>query len=132
MNPADAFGRRSEVMAAFLEGWRKQHILGKSFTTDREAWLGSLAYGRLAYGVFPPCPRCRCQLVNPYKGNPPPCMKCGAVRAFPIERPPCRLPEKMEAMVVARILGRSLDQLGDDRDAFPDQADYPDRESPFG
>jgi hypothetical protein len=37
----------------------------------------------------------------------------------------------MEGMIVARILGFPLERLGDRRDAFPDQKDYPDSERPY-
>lgn len=124
MNVADAHGRRDEVAAAFLEGWRKKQGGFGFGMSDREAWLSSTAYARLAYGVFPPCPKCRCQIINPHV-SPPTCMKCGEARISETTQTLARRVNMFEPQRVEQILRRPLERLGDGRDCFPDPKDYP-------
>jgi hypothetical protein len=105
---ADAHGRRAEVMAAFLEGHRKAIFSPNWFQNDREAWLASDAYARLAYGVFPPCPHCGSQLINPHSGNPPSCLKCRRPRAMMTDQTKSRPLLAMEQMRLTEILARPL------------------------
>lgn len=116
MTPADAIGRRDEVRAAFLEGWRKGHA--GIWISDREAWEQSTALARLAYGVFPACPKCGCQIINPNAGNPPPCLKCGMIRLNPTNQHKEREADQFEAARVEQVLRHPLDQPGDGRDTF--------------
>lgn len=123
MNIADAHGRRAEVQAAFLEGWRKALLMRSWFTSDREAWETSDAFARLAYGVFPPCPKCRCQIINVHSGNPPKCLKCGEVRAMPTEQTLSREAVPHEADLGERMVAHPLMRAGDGYDQHQDRRD---------
>lgn len=124
MSANDAIGRRDEVCAAFLEGWRKSQFFGGTMS-DREAWRSSDAYSRLAYGVHPPCVKCGCQVINP--DHPlSACQKCGNVKLTPTTQRRERPAEPDEPYRLNQVLARALHRLGDGSDAFRDERDYPD------
>lgn len=118
MSAADAIGRAAEVQAAFLEGWRKALSMRGWYSSDRDAWNQSLARSRLAYGIFPACPSCGCQVIN-VDAKMPTCLKCGSVRMSPTTQRRARDRETFETNRVDEILRRPLARIGDGRDFHP-------------
>lgn len=70
--------------------------------------MASDAYKRLAYGVFPPCPKCRCSLIDVHGGNPPKCLRCCDVRLTATEQVMSRPVAPMETDWRRHIVDRDL------------------------
>lgn len=117
MNTSDARGRAAEVQSAFLEGWRKALGFRSMYPTDREAWMGSIARMRLAYGVFPPCPRCSCQMIDLTSGQPPKCLQCGEQRMMRTDQAISRAPMATERQIRELVTRFTIEHVGDGRDA---------------